>query len=169
MPGWAYGMRVEDVGANFDVFSLGKVLWSMISGKPKLRLWYYDKPDDNLETMFPHASGMSAINDLLSKCVVENEVDCLPDADAFLREIDNTLQQIRMGTVPVLDTTSQRRCRICSQGHYRPIVDQAENQMFNFGITPRGGRKHRIFACGDCGHVEWFFLGREGLPERWKE
>ena len=33
MPGWALSMRLEDIKPSFDVFSLGKVLWSMVSGK----------------------------------------------------------------------------------------------------------------------------------------
>ena len=41
MPPWAMGMRLDDVRPTFDVFGLGKVLWSMVSGKSKLRLWYY--------------------------------------------------------------------------------------------------------------------------------
>ncbi|HJZ73417.1 MAG TPA: protein kinase [Vicinamibacterales bacterium] len=40
MPGWALGMRVDDVKPNFDVYSLGKLLWAMLAGKPRLRLWY---------------------------------------------------------------------------------------------------------------------------------
>ncbi len=38
MPGWAYSVRIEAVKPAFDVFSLGKVLWAMISTKPVLPL-----------------------------------------------------------------------------------------------------------------------------------
>lgn len=48
MPGWAMGMRLEDVRPTFDVFALGKLLWAMVSGKPILRLWYYHDPEFDL-------------------------------------------------------------------------------------------------------------------------
>ena len=48
MPAWAYGQRMDAVRPDFDVFSLGKLLWSMISGKPFLRLWYFQQDEFNL-------------------------------------------------------------------------------------------------------------------------
>jgi hypothetical protein len=38
MPAWAQGVRIEDIRPSFDVFTLGKLLWSLVSGQPKLRL-----------------------------------------------------------------------------------------------------------------------------------
>jgi len=62
MPGWAYGMRLDKVQPSFDVFSLGKLLWSMISGKPILRLWYWNDPDYDLEKMFPGDPDAEPVN-----------------------------------------------------------------------------------------------------------
>ena len=33
-PPWSYGTRLEEVRPTFDVFSLAKVLWAMVSGRP---------------------------------------------------------------------------------------------------------------------------------------
>ena len=52
MPPWAYGKRVEELNPSFDVFSLGKVLWAMISGKTVLPLWYHRKPEYDLSRLF---------------------------------------------------------------------------------------------------------------------
>ena len=38
MPAWAQGLRLDSVKPTFDVYSIGKVIWSMISGQPKMRL-----------------------------------------------------------------------------------------------------------------------------------
>ncbi len=46
MPAWAMGMRIEDVKPTLDVFGLGKVLWSMVSGLSFLRLWVL-RPGDH--------------------------------------------------------------------------------------------------------------------------
>lgn len=51
MPGWAMGIRVEDVKPSFDVFSLGKLFWSMLSGRPKLQPWYHHRDEFELEKM----------------------------------------------------------------------------------------------------------------------
>ena len=34
-PPWSYGIRLAEVQPTFDVFSLAKVLWTMVSGRPK--------------------------------------------------------------------------------------------------------------------------------------
>ena len=34
-PPWSYTMPLQDVKPSFDVFSLGKLLWAMVSGKPR--------------------------------------------------------------------------------------------------------------------------------------
>ncbi|MGH9392880.1 MAG: hypothetical protein ACRD1E_01825 [Terriglobales bacterium] len=47
-------MRLDDVKPNFDVFSLGKLLWAMVSPKTRMRLWYHDAPEFSLKTAFPN-------------------------------------------------------------------------------------------------------------------
>lgn len=155
MPGWAYGMRIEDVRPTFDVFSLGKIIWSMISGQPILQLWYYDKPSNDLETRFPDQPEMALVNDLLSKCVVEDESNCLSDASELLKEVDNTLNRIRVGA-GILSSSVKRGCPVCGLGSYSMAVDRNITAAGNFGIQGRGMQTFRIFACDMCGHVQLF-------------
>lgn len=69
MPPWAFGKKIEDLENNFDVFSLGKVLWSMVSGLSKLNLWYFVEEDENnVEKIFPNANEMKYANDLFRVC-----------------------------------------------------------------------------------------------------
>ena len=58
MPAWAMGMRVDDIKPSFDVFSLGKLIWSMVSGRQILPLWYHHRPQFELEEMFPEDSSV---------------------------------------------------------------------------------------------------------------
>lgn len=53
MPTWAMGIRLEEVKPSFDVFTLGKVLWSMVSGKQILQLWYFNRKRFDVEKMYP--------------------------------------------------------------------------------------------------------------------
>lgn len=64
MPPWAHtGMRVDEVKPSFDVFSLGKVLWAMLSGMEMLQLWYFTRPRFDLTQLFPNTHAMHVINE----------------------------------------------------------------------------------------------------------
>jgi len=46
MAPWANrGRRLADVNPTFDLFPLGKLLWSMISGQHELPYWYWEEPE----------------------------------------------------------------------------------------------------------------------------
>ena len=85
MPPWNTRM-IEDISPSFDVFSLGKTIWAMVSCNPILRLWYHRREEFNLERMFPNNKPeMVLLNDLLDKCIVEDEENCLIKAISSLR------------------------------------------------------------------------------------
>ncbi len=155
MPGWAMGMRIEDVKPTFDVFSLGKVIWSMATGKPILPLWYFGKDKFDVEKMFPDIANIKFANPLFKKCIVEEEKTCLPDAEALLNEIDKTISVIEHGAEH-LDLAVSRKCKVCGLGNYALIVDDDITQTRNFGLAPAGDRVMRIFTCTQCGNVQLF-------------
>ncbi len=96
MPPWVMGIRIDEVKSTFDVFSLGKLLWSMVSGKRILQLWYFHRNKFNVEKMFPESQTIKLANPLFEQCIVENEEDCLPDATSLLSEIDNILKKVEL-------------------------------------------------------------------------
>lgn len=98
MPPWAMGMRIEDIKPSFDIFSLGKALWSMVSGKSILPLWYFNRNDFNVEKLFPEAQFIKFANPLFEKCIVEEEKNCIQDAGELLRELDETISSIRLNS-----------------------------------------------------------------------
>ena len=146
MPPWAMRMRIEDIKPTFDVFSLGKLLWAMVSDTPILQLWYFDKPHFNLEKKFPSTPSIRLANQLFKKCIVENEEDCLKNAMALLREVDNVLSIIDMNADVIGDRVT-RTCKVCGIGRYRLVVNQDVTQTRNFGLSPRGESSFKIFIC----------------------
>lgn len=100
MPTWAQGMRIEEVPPAFDTFTLGKVLWAMISGKTFLRSHYFRDAEFNLENLFPDDSQMSLINNLLDTCIVERKDQGVVDASEMLLKIDALLELIGAMTCP---------------------------------------------------------------------
>jgi serine/threonine protein kinase len=138
MPGWAMGMRMDEVKPTLDVFSLGKLLWSLVSGKPFLRLWYFDQRDFNVEIMFPANRAMRWATRIFRKCIVEHEVDCLLNAGKLLTEVDQTIEAVQGGgQVPRKIEDSSLRCSVCGIGVYRVRI-------------PYGG-EDMVLHCDDCG------------------
>ena len=167
MPLWATHMRIEDIRPSFDVFSLGKTIWSMVSSKPILRLWYHREDEFNLERMFPNRPEMVFLNALLDKCIVEHEKDCLSDASWLLAKIDDLRRALRLGADPVGDFV--RPCRVCGFGEYELLVDRDHRTTGNFGLEPAGGAAFKIFTCNYCGHVQFFFCQSGSNPPAWEE
>ena len=166
MPAWAMGMRVEDVRPSFDVFSLGKVLWALVSGRTKVRLWYFDHPEFDLVQQFPNDERMCWVNRLLAGSVREHERDVWPTAREFLEQLDEVLAILRRsGQVTSRDLP--RFCRVCGYGTYDLIAREGTVGVHNLGFNPAGSELLRVFQCRNCGHVDLFRMTHN--PPGWRE
>ena len=165
MPPWATRMRIEEIRPSFDVFSLGKTIWSMVSRSPILRLWYHREEEFDLKRQFPDRPEMELLNGLLDKCIVQKEGNCLENADLLLKLIDSLLGALRLGADPV--GNFDRPCRVCGFGKYELFVDKDFTRTENFGLRPRGANAFKIFRCNNCGHVQ-LFLCQNGNPPAWE-
>ena len=168
MPFWATSIRIEDILPNFDVFSLGKVLWMMLSTTPILQLWYYRKDQFNLEKMFPNDPAMKLINNLLDKCIVEEPENCIDDASKLLQEIDTTIASIESG-IEAFDSKTDRKCKVCGTGIYKNIANRKQDAILNFGLNPLGDRSFKIYTCSYCGNVQLFYFPKDKNPKAWNE
>ncbi len=171
MPSWATRMRIENINPSFDVFSLGKTIWSMVSRDPILLLWYHREEDSDLEKMFPDRPEMALLNGLLDKCIVQYKKDCLENAGLLLNEIDSLLDALRLGADPMSD--SARPCRVCGFGKYQLTVDKdniAALKYYGLNIPSlpiNGAPAFKIFVCNNCGNIQTFHC-KEGLdPPGW--
>ena len=163
MPQWAMGMRIENIGPTFDIFCLGKLLWSMISGKPILRLWYWQREEFDVEKMFPKNPEIKWVRKIFEKCIVEDEKDCLKTADDLLELVDTLIYLIERNA-DIVEDGVERKCKVCGLGEYKYVVTDARN----FGISPvfkAGNKTFKIFTCDHCGNVQMFYIDREKWPE----
>ncbi|MCY3680014.1 MAG: protein kinase, partial [Gemmatimonadetes bacterium] len=119
MPPWALRSKIEDINPSFDVFSLGKVIWAMVSGKPFLDFWYHRELGNNVEEMF-RGNEMKLLNGLLDKCIVERKRDCLKNAGDLLSEIDDLLTVLELGGDPMSEDVL-RSCKVCGAGIYHNL------------------------------------------------
>ena len=168
MPQWAMGMRIEDVRSTFDVFSLGKLLWAMLSGRGFLRLWYHHDPQFELEKMFPGDESILWARHILDKCIVEHEKHCLQDAGRLLIFVNDALHAVKRHAQIVADGIP-RRCEICSFGQYECIADENHTKIRNFGLEPRGVSSFKVFTCSHCRHVQMFHIpDPKSKPTAWR-
>jgi serine/threonine protein kinase len=119
MPAWATGVRMDEITPAFDVFTLGKVLWAAIAGKQFLRLWYYARPEFDLERLFPDDPAMRWANRLFATCIVEHESACLSDASELLARIDETEHAIVRGGQLFSENNDRIQCHMCGIGSTR--------------------------------------------------
>ena len=95
MPGWAMGMKVDEIRPSFDVFCLGKLLWFMISGRSLLRLWYHHREEYELEKMFPKDEAIKWARLILDKSLVEHQEDCKVSSAELLNLVDEVLHAVK--------------------------------------------------------------------------
>lgn len=169
MAPWAYDSVRLDFGQvrpTLDVYPLGKVLWSMISGRNGFPFWEHDREENNLKGMFPDDPVIPFVNDLLAKCIVREERACLPTAEKLLSEVDGLITEIKSRRGHRPEGAKAWPCRMCGKGMYRPpstplaTAPQLSGRPQLLAQVPGGGVTDRmpfsIFVCDHCNHAELF-------------
>jgi len=109
MPPWAIGQRVEEVQPSFDLFSLGKILWSLMTGAPRC-------PNvldaTRIEAACVDQRVARAINRVISACVVAREKECLSDVAELLELVDDAIHECRS---PVPSVFQKMACHALSR------------------------------------------------------
>jgi serine/threonine-protein kinase PpkA len=157
-------MLDEQVGSRWfmaaDVYSLGKVLYWMLAGRP------FDR-EEHRSPKFDLTKGQTApdlflIYDLLDKMIVkepqERFVNALEAADA----VDETIRLIEV-KAHLLDLKVPQQCNYCGRGVYKPVADTTSlndrsgvPDVHNFGFEIIGRPLWLILACNHCGNVQMF-------------
>jgi hypothetical protein len=154
------GVRIEDIKPAFDVFALSKLLWTLISGKPRMQLWYWNDPRFDLAKQFPEDPHVPRLNRLFEKTLVQFPKDCLPTAADLLAEIDEAIAAVETGA-QLPRQSAPMRCRFCGVGSYERF-----SGIQSDGFADSSDRRHS-WRCNKCGHLESFFWKQGRAPEAW--
>ncbi len=157
------GARLETVKTDFDVYMLGKVLWCMVAGKPKLDRGFWDEPENALTKLFPSDPHMHMINVILGRSVVTREDKCCGSANDLLIQVDTNLEQIRRGG-QLLNDGIPRLCRVCGVGHYVHQTSASNQTADRLYLNLSGGHGTvaalsmtvDVWTCDTCQHVQFF-------------
>lgn len=161
-PTWrGMGVRLDSVNTNFDVYMLGKVLWCMVSGKPKLDREYWDEPDNDVTKLFPSDPHSYMINVILERSVVERQDKCFSSADDLLLVVNTNLESIKQGG-QLLQRGVPRICHVCGVGNYARQTLTKDAPTYNLRLWNSGGATDispmgvEVWECGTCHHIEFF-------------
>jgi serine/threonine protein kinase len=163
MPTWAY-KSVDEVPASFDVYSLGKILWCMLSGKPRLIREFHHEEDNELEKLFPESRSIHVVREILDQCIVERENQCLNDASELINVVDEVMVLLERNA-QVVRNDIDIPCRVCGRGLYfrdpsvKSTVTLAQARA---GVEIGTPINAQPWICNKCGHVELF------APKGWK-
>ena len=160
-PPWTYALRFEDVKPNFDVFGLAKLLWAMISGRPRFPLEEFNVDPHDLRSMFPDNPDVLYVHRIFRKAIVRQETQCeLADGSALLADVDRAIRALESGG-QLPHQGSNLRCRFCGIGAYFSISDFGGDDF-------RGPNdRHHFYSCDSCGHVESFLWRKDQPPPAW--
>jgi serine/threonine protein kinase len=154
------GTRLETVKTDFDVYMLGKVLWCMVAGKPKLDREFWDEPENDLTKLFPIDPHMHMINLILGRSVVTREASCCGSANDLLLQVDTNLEQIKQGG-QLLHDGIRRICHVCGAGQYSRQVLK-DTPSYNMRLWNSGAALHaadlgiEVWECDTCHHIQFF-------------
>ena len=159
MPPWAdNGGRLDKVEGTFDVYMLGKLLWCMVSGRLVLRREWFREPQNDISVSLRHDPHAYMINEILEKCVVEREKNCvgIHDVRAMVISFVSLIEQGGQ----LLHKEVPRPCHVCGSGEYRLQSLQQNTTTGNIRIFTSGSESKgvtvQMFTCDKCGHIEFF-------------
>lgn len=135
------GSIKQDATPKTDLYSLGKILYFMLSGGTHLRREAYERSEYDLRKM-EIASQMEYVYDrIFAFTICEDESRRFPSTQVLTTELDRIIELVEEHFYPLRDG---RKCIICGKGRYVGNT--------NIGVSYANWR----LTCDYCGNVQFF-------------
>jgi serine/threonine protein kinase len=157
--------KVEKIGQQTDIYSLGKIGYWLFAGKiynrERHREPQFDLTKEHSEPWRYY------FNDYLDRVTNPNP-DARPKQTAeMVLEFQYVRRAIREN-IRYLDLKLNQHCSFCGVGDYQITVDALDPnkaiRIQNFGFVPVGAPQWLILACDRCGNIQAF---RKDLCKNW--
>jgi hypothetical protein len=140
--------RVEEPEPTIDIYSLGKVLYFMLSGRTLVRE-EYDEGADDLRAG-DAGLAMNFVYELFDKTIKHHPQDRFQSTRDLLYTLDSVIERVQL-KAHVLKSGVPQHCMFCVVGQYQAS-----------GPDHQG---YHIFVCTTCGNVQRF-VGSASWPGR---
>lgn len=163
--------RLDQVTPKVDSYSLGKLLYWLLSGgqifsREKHRDPRWDLKGKNQDTLLGWNNiYMEHVNRLLDKMITHDPDDRYP-ADTILTLCRRVTRLVAREYNPIAPDILQL-CTYCGMGHYVQKAKSTPSQVHNFGFNAVGSSDWRIYTCNECGHVQAFRVDYAQRKKDW--
>lgn len=157
--------RLNEPPPNFDVYSLGKVIYFALSGGKVPSREDFEEEGAELSTMLDQPS-LVRVNDLLRKMIVKDPGDRLQTMEEVVHEIDLLLLSLFDGTTPGRPTCSicgtaykDGGCAVVSPHHVQARHKAPNSETFAKAL---GRQSAELLYCPSCGDVRVLSAAAKG-------
>jgi serine/threonine protein kinase len=146
--------RAEEISPASDVYSLGKLLYYLVSGGMMFAREKHREAKYNLVKLLGDEK-FEHINRILDRTVVYEGADRFINACELIPEVER-VDRLLSGGYRALSHPPQK-CAYCGEGNYERVATESQyDQMQQLGFSTPGTVMWRVFICNHCGHVLWF-------------
>lgn len=137
--------RVQEPQPTSDLYSLGKILYFILSGRTLVREEYAEGEDDLRKGSA--GLGIHFVYELFDKTITPRPQDRFQCAADLLHALDTVIERVQM-RAHILNPSIRQHCMFCVIGEYRPATGIAGNDL--------------MYVCSNCGNIQRF----TGAPSR---
>ena len=165
--------RLEAVSPETDTYSLGKLLYWLLSGgqifaREAFRQERWDLKGRNLDSMLGWTNiYLEHANRLLDLMIVD-EAEKRRDV-SNIRILARRASHLIAERFTPIGPDLPQPCTYCGLGYYTTKAQGANTSVQNFGYNLVGAPDWRILTCSECGHVQAFRVDHATRKEWWEE
>ncbi len=161
--------RTDLIGKATDLYSLGKVLYHLLSGARVFPRELHRTPRYDLATIRSDPF-MEAFSRILDSMIVHDPKQRAEEVDAMAKKVTDAVTAYE-GRFPIAGAKDTYKCVFCRVGLYEQVLPKPGANAHNLGYSDEGrvSNEHFVFLeCQNCGNSQRFKVkyDRTGWFER---